>query len=114
MSEPLAIGTRVQQLGDDCEAGYLSYGKIFEVNNGPFRKGYIYNIQLDNGSMSYDVLRSEMRLETDPPFPHGPFDVVLKGFEVAELPFQAIKIPKTPLTQYSTEELQGELNKRKI
>lgn len=96
--KPLEIGTRVQQLGDDCEAGYLQYGKICEVNTGPFGKGFMYNIKIDNGSISTSILRGEMRLETDPPY-KNPFD----GFQIL----------RTDLSQYSTEELEAEFNKRK-
>ena len=99
--EPLEIGTRVQQLGDDCEAGYLCYGKILEIKPGPFGKGYIYNIKLDNGGISTDVLRCEMRLETDPPYKQQFIHLI------------PLNIPlKTSLSQYSVEELEEELKKR--
>ena len=74
--ELLKIGTRVQKIGDDCAGDFLSEGEIIEVilddQSGYVHGGITYTVKYDSGSIRPHLIRSTLRLESDPPY-SGPF-----------------------------------------
>jgi hypothetical protein len=124
MSEILPIRTRVQKIGDHCAGDFLSKGKITAVDlndtSGYVTRGVVsYTVEYDSGSVKSHLERCTLRLESDPPY-SGPFAymerdpnngrVLWEGFHL-DTP---VRLPRTPLSEYSKEELEAELERRKV